>query len=239
MTVPGPPPGQSVRSCAMGPRWRLAAFTLVGLLAVVVIAAVTADDDAAPPPTTRAGPAAAEAFLDTWRASREGTWQLVTSFTRTSNSTGAELTDRIEIVQRPPDRLTLDRDGAVGLVDGRRVYCTYRDEALDCEDARARRSYQEGVDEQLRDLASNVTGADPLYEVTAATEPTTDAVCFTLALTRSIVAPPLGTRARYCFDRATAVPVSTSIERPEADDEFVTLTRSTTVTDEDLAVIDR
>ena len=65
---------------------------------------------------------------------------------------GAVLTDRFIVAQRPPDRLSIDGDGATGLVDGRRLACTYRRRQLVCQDAPAGRTYEEDVARQIETL---------------------------------------------------------------------------------------
>ena len=81
---------------AQRPRWTLAAGVLVALVALSALAAVVDDGDGdgeAPEPA--AGSTAPDRFLDAWARSREATFRSVSDFTRVSNSTGAELTDRV------------------------------------------------------------------------------------------------------------------------------------------------
>lgn len=198
-------------------------MVLVALVGASAAAAIVSSDDAPAP-----APDPAVRFLEAWERSRTATYRTVADFTRTSNSTDAELTDRLVVAQRPPDRLSIDGDGATGLVDGRRLACTYRDEALACRDAEARRTYDQDVARQLATLESYVLGDDVTYTTTA------DGDCFELVLAREIIAPPLGTRARYCYDPATGAPTLTRIERVEADDETRTVSISAEVTDADL-----
>lgn len=208
---------------ARRPSWRLAVVVLVVLIGVSAVAAVVDDDEA---PST----ADPEAFLEAWARSRAATYRSVSDFTRTSNSTDAELTDRIIVAQRPPDRLSIDGDGATGIVDGRRLACTYRRRQLACQDAEATRTYDEDVARQLATLRGYVTGDDPLYTTTAASGQ--DGDCFTLRLTDAdLVAPPLGRTATYCFDPEIGAPTRISIERDEADDDTRVVSLSDEVTD--------
>ncbi len=139
------------------------------------------------------------------------------------------------VAQRPPDRLTIDQDGALGLVDGRRLACVFRDRRLACEDAEAGRTLEEEAARQLETLEDYMTGDDPLYTVTVGdTEPVVGD-CFELRLTMpDLVAPPLGTLSRYCFDPETGAPTLTQVERVEADDETRVVDLSAEVTDADL-----
>lgn len=214
------------------PSWRLAAVVLVALVGLSALAAMIDDD---PEPVVEDPSAAPEAFLEAWARSRAATFRTVSTFSRISNTTGAELTDRVVVAQRPPDRLTVDRDGALGLVGGRRLACVYRDRRLACEDVEARRTLEEETDQQLETLEGYTTGEDPLYAVAAlGTEPVVGD-CFELRLTvPTLVAPPLGTRSRYCFDPETGAPSLTEVERVEADDETRVVELSAEVTDADL-----
>lgn len=216
---------------ARRPSWRLAAVVLAGLLALTVLASVLGDDDTIDPEPQDVP----RLFLDAWARSREVTFRSVADFTRTSNSTGAVLAYQQITAQRPPDRLFIHNTGANGLVDGRRLLCTFRDEgsSLDCQEAEAHRTLAQETERQLDALAGYVEGEDPLYTATAETG-TEAGDCFELALNRPIVAPPLGTLARYCFDPATGAPTDTSFERVEADDVIHTVQLSTEVTDADL-----
>jgi hypothetical protein len=213
---------------ARRPPWRLALIVLLGLLAVAAVASVVDDEDPPPP----ADPP--EAFLDAWARSRAATFRSVNRFTRTSNQTDATITDQVVVTQRPPDILTIDRDGATGLVEDQRLACVFRDDELVCQDAPAGRTYEDDVNRQLETLEGYVLGDDPLYATTAAVAENDD-TCFTLTLTdEDLVAPPLGLEATYCFSSAIGAPTRTSIHRVEADDETRVLTLDAEVTDADL-----
>jgi hypothetical protein len=215
------------------PSWRLAAVVLVALVGLSALATLLDDDDDGDGAgDDRAG--ATEAFLEAWDRSRRATFRSVSEFRRVSASTGAELTDRIVVAQRPPDRLSVDGDGASGLVDGRRLACTYREQRLHCEDAAAQVTLEEETRRQLDTLTDYVTGDDRLYTVEAlGTEPVVGD-CYGLTLARNLFAPPLGEAARYCFDPATGAPTFTRIERVEADDETRVVSLSDEVDDADL-----
>ncbi len=212
---------------ARRPSWRLAAVVLVALVGVSAAAALWGDDDE---------PEAADIpqlFLDAWRRSREATFRSVADFTRHADTTDAELTHQQITVQRPPDRLFIDNDGATGLIDGQRVACTYRRQRLRCDRAEAQRTLEDETEQQLETFASYVEGEDPLYVIEADLE-TEVGACFELTLTRRIVAPPLGNLTRYCFDDETGAPTETHVERDEADDDIVTTQLTGVVTDADL-----
>jgi hypothetical protein len=222
--------GVTVVAMARRPTWRLAALVLVGLLGLTALTAVLGDDEEIDPQPGDAP----RLFLEAWARSREITYRSVADFQRTSNSTGAVLSHQQITAQRPPDRLFVHNNGANGLVDEQRILCTFRTQTeLDCREAPAGRTMQEETDEQLEALSSYVEGERPLYSV-AADSGTADGDCFELTLEHEIVAPPLGTVARYCFDPATGVPTTTHIERVEANDDIRTVQVSTEVTDEDL-----
>jgi hypothetical protein len=214
---------------ARRPSWRLAAVVLLALVGLSAVAALDGDD---PAPTSEAAPA--ERFLDAWARSRAATFRSVSDFTRTSHSTDAELSDRLVVAQRPPDRLAIDGDGGTGLVRGRRLACTYRDRRLVCDEAPAGRTYEDDVTRQLETLEGYVTGDDPLYTVVAEDLDGPVGECFVLTLARDLFAPPLGTRARYCFDPDIGAPTLTEIERVEADDVTATVSLEPEVTDADL-----
>lgn len=217
---------------ARRPSWRLAAVVLVALVGLSALAAVVGED---PEPDAETPPSGSEAFLDAWARSRSATFRTVSTFTRVSNTTDAELTDRVIVAQRPPDRLTIDQDGALGLIDGQRVACVYRQQRLACEDAPAGRTLEDETAQQLETLSGYTTGDDPLYAVTVLDREPIVGDCFELRLTApDLVAPPLGTLSRYCFDPETGAPSLTQVERVEADDETRVVELSAEVTAADL-----
>jgi hypothetical protein len=208
------------------PSWRLGAIVLVVLLGVTVVAALRDDDGEDEDPIP--------AFLDAWARSQSATFRTVADFTRESKSTGAVLTRRIVVAQRPPDRLRVDNAGATGLVDGRRVTCTYgEDEALHCDDAEARVTYEQQAERQLDTIRGYVTDDPALYTVEADLG-TDDGDCFDLGLAIEMVAPPLGVRSRYCFDPETGAPTLSRVESVEAVDTVRTIQVQDEVTDADL-----
>jgi hypothetical protein len=209
---------------ARRPSWRLAAVVLVGLLGVTVVASLRDDDE---PPREEAEGPAVDDFLEAWSRSRAATFRTVADFTRTSNSTGAQLRGQVIVAQRPPDRLRIDRTGATGLVDGRRLTCGYRRGELDCDSVRAAVTYDEEVADQLGSLEGYVRGSVPLYEVVAQPD-AAEGDCFELRLAQRIVAPPLGVVSRYCFDPETGAPTLTHLEAVEAVDDV----RTTQLSDE-------
>ena len=213
---------------ARRPTWRLAAVVLILLVGVSAVATLVGDDDDEPDAQD-----IPQLFLDAWQRSREATFRSVADFTRHSNSTGAELHQRQITAQRPPDRLFVDEDGATGLIDGERVACTFRNERLRCDRAEAHRTLADETERQLATLAGYVEGEDPLYVIEADLD-TEVGACFELTLTRTMVAPPLGTLTRYCFDDETGAPTETHVEREEANDDIVVTQLTGEVTDADL-----
>ncbi len=208
--------------------WR-AGVVVAAALASAGVAASLATRDGDPEPADEPPPY--EQFLDAWARSRAATFRLEADFVRTSNSTDAQLTDHFVVAQRPPDRLSVDGDGATGLVDGTRIACTYVGADLRCQEAQAHRTYDDDVANQLDTLRTYVDGDDPYYDVALG-----NAGCFVLSLGREIPAPPLGQRATYCFDAERGAPSYTHIERVEADDETTTVAVSDEVSDDDLDV---
>ncbi len=217
---------------ARRPSWRLAAVVLLALVGLSALAALVDDD---PEQAPEDPPTGAEVFLEAWARSRAATFRTISTFTRVSNTTDAELTDRVIVAQRPPDRLTIDGDGALGLVGGRRLACVYRRQRLACEDAAAGRTLEDETAQQLETLSGYTTGDDPLYTVTVLDREPIVGDCFELRLTApDLVAPPLGTLSRYCFDPETGAPSLTQVERVEADDETRVVELSAEVTAADL-----
>jgi hypothetical protein len=213
---------------ARRPSWRLAAVVLFALIGLTVVAAIFGDEGQQGEPAD-----APQQFLDAWARSRAATYRSVSDFTRTSNSTDAELNRRIVIAQRPPDRLRIDNTGATGLVDGQRLICTFRNDRLHCQSAEAQRTYDQEVAQQLATLEGYVTGEDPLYDVDADLD-TDVGDCFELGLQERMVAPPLGIVSRYCFDPETGAPTDTRVEAVEAVDEIHTVRLEPEVSDADL-----
>lgn len=217
---------------ARRPSWRLAAVVLVALVGLSALAALVDDDPGSAPGDP---PTGSVAFLEAWARSRAATFRTVSEFSRVSNTTDAELTDRVVVAQRPPDRLTIDQDGALGLIGGRRLACVYRRQRLACEDAEAGRTLEEEAAQQLETLEGYTAGDDSLYVVTVLEREPGVGDCFELRLTDpALVAPPLGTLSRYCFDPETGAPTLTQVERVEADDETRVVELSAEVTDADL-----
>ncbi len=99
----------------------------------------------------------------------------------------------------------------------------------------AGRTLEDETAQQLETLEGYTTGDDPLYAVTALDPLPVIGDCFELRLTApDLVAPPLGTCSRYCFDPETGAPTLTQVERVEADDETRVVQLSEEVTDADL-----
>ena len=172
-----------------------------------------------------------ERFLEAWARSRTATFRSVSDFTRTSHSTGAVLTDRFIVAQRPPDRLSIDGDGATGLVDGRRLACTYRRQQLACQDAPAGRTYEEDVARQIETLRDYVTGDDPLYEVAAEDRDDQRGDCFVLDPGRRPVRPAPGHPGPLLLRPRDRGPDAGRDRAGEADDVTRTVSLEAEVTD--------
>jgi hypothetical protein len=159
--------------------------------------------------------AAAANFVAAWRRSRAGTWVVDATFERVTAS-GRRLAGQVHMAQRPPDRLVT----GLGAVDGRRgdrrlACATDPGGALRCRDGAQVRPYAEEVDSEVATLRTYVHGPGAFYAVRQ------DGECFALRLSRQILSPPYGSRARFCFDRATGAPVRSQVTRREATDRTV------------------
>jgi len=133
--------------------------------------------------------------------------------------------------QRPPDHLITGPGVVDSVYQGRRKACgAGPDGAFHCKDASVVEPYAVQVDAQVVNLASYVQGPRPAYLVTS--QP---GGCFALQLRpHRLPTTAFGTRARLCFDPATAAPVLVEVDRPEGEDRTVATSVSGIVTDQDL-----
>jgi hypothetical protein len=96
--------------------------------------------------------------------------------------------------------------------------------------------YGTEVDAEVRVLESYVTGDRLLYQVVDFGDGPNQ--CFRLDLAVALPSPPYGDHALFCFDRPTAAPILTEIERPEATDETIAREVRTDIRPDDLQVPD-
>lgn len=202
----------------------------MGAAAVVGVVALDVGGVDEHEPARLRGPAAARAFLATWRASRLATWVVEGTYERRTAG-GRRVASEVRVAQRPPDRLVLGLGAVQARLGNRRLACAPDpDGVLRCADDGRAPPYAAEVDDEVRVLAGYVEGDVPLYAVTA------DAPgCFILRLVVELPAPPYGRRARFCFDPVTHAPLLAEIRRAEAVDVRRTIEVRTTVTDADLA----
>jgi hypothetical protein len=162
-----------------------------------------------------ADPGVAARFLAAWTRSRSGTWAVDGRFERVTRA-GRRLVADVHMAQRPPDRLVT----GLGAVDGRRgdrrlACATDADGELRCREGAVVQPFAAEVAAEVALLRSYVEGVAAFYAVRQ------DGTCFVLRLSRQVLSPPYGERARFCFDRATGAPVRSEIERREARDRTI------------------
>ena len=173
-----------------------------------------------PAGTTRGEPAA-RAFLDTWQRSRLATFVVRSDFVRTLPD-GNQLKSNTTTVQRPPDdRLVTGFGSVTGRLNGKIIGCA-------ASPGWQRRLRHGRAGPRLphrgrrRGPSARVIrhGADrPLYDVVDFGDAPNH--CFRLDLAVALPSPPYGDHALFCFDRPTAAPVLTEIQRPEATDQTI------------------
>jgi hypothetical protein len=208
---------------------RLIAWAALG---VVVVAAVPLFlRDSTPAPNSAARRTDAAAFLSAWAASRAGTWKVDATFERTLASGKGKLSNSLEMVQRPPERLVRQAGSVTGVVDGKEIGCAPGpSDKVQCRTG-ASVSYDEEVATELKRLQVYVAGPVPIYAVTRE-----GASCFRLDRQIEYLAPPYGDHARFCFDPKTGAIVRTEVVRPEATDVTTAVNVTGDVTDADLAL---
>lgn len=172
--------------------------------------------------------AAARRFVAAWERSRRGTWVVEASFARVT-STGRRLETSIHMAQRPPDRLVT----GLGTIDsrrgGERLACAAdAQEMVRCRSGGPARPYDAEVEDDLDILRGYVDAERGFYGVLQ------EGACFRLRLRRSVLSPPYGQRARFCFDPATGAPVRSEVDKREARDRTVAVSIRARPTDADL-----
>jgi hypothetical protein len=175
--------------------------------------------------------AAAAGFLEAWERSRTATYRSVSTFTRTT-ADGTTVSATSTLVQRPPDRLVAQGGAVAGWLDGERRRCDPTPDGVRCQTVDAEGGWAAEVAADLAVLTGYVTGPRPLYRVAVDAEG-----CFRLRLARAVLAPPYGTRARWCFDPATGAVTRLEVVRREATDVVVATEIDPEVTDADLAAL--
>ena len=171
----------------------------------MTVAASGRDREPAPPAD------AAPAFLRVWRRSLTGTWVVEQRFDRVL-ANGRRLSSTVHRAQRPPESLVCSA------ATGKQRTC--EPPLTTPFDARVARD--------MALLRGYVTGRTRLYAVTAG-----DSGCFRLRLVASVLTPPYGRRATFCFDAATGAPLRSEVRRDEGIDR-ITAVKVGVPTDADL-----
>ena len=187
-------------TCASA-RARRARFPRVAMVTLAALfAACTSHPRTTPVPSAAAQRSAADTFVAAWRRSLEGTWAVESVFERRIGT--RRLTDDVREAQRPPDRLRVAGGTVEGRVNGHTLACnTGADGQLACRDGGPAPPFEDDVRRQLDTLAGYFAGPVPLYRAEVR-----GGDCYGLVLLRSILAPPYGETARFCFDHATGAP---------------------------------
>jgi hypothetical protein len=197
------------------------------LLGTAVIAAVVIGT----PPRSRRGAAAAASFLAAWQRKLSATYVVDATVTRTV-ADGGQLVAPLRMVQRPPDRLTYGYGDATGRTKDATLRCPSTPSgASACFTSPGAPSYDDDVAQELATLHSYFDGDKPLYRVVDFRDG-----CFRLDLALQFPAPPWGTQALFCFDRATGAPSLTVIDYGTVTERTVAAAIRSTVTDADLQV---
>lgn len=170
----------------------------VGAVVVLVVAGVLAgwllgsDDGTA---DTVTGTEAADALVDAYTRSLDGTYRIEGEFTRTAPD-GAALQSAYLAVQRPPDRLRRSLGSTSGVINGRSVNCsTPNGGSYTCAAGGEATPWEQERQQILEGLDDYVRGDDPVYAVTI-----DDQGCFELVRRRTELDASFGRRARLCFD---------------------------------------
>ncbi len=216
-------------SIAPGLLARLIAWAAVGV--IVVAAAFVVLDDGTPAPNSASRRAAAASFLDVWAKSRASTWKVDATFERTPASGTGKLSSPLEMVQRPPERLTRQFGSVTGLIDGKDVGCAPGpDGTVKCRSGGAL-AYDDEVATELKRLGTYVSGPVPIYAVAVDGQG-----CYRLDRQIEYLSPPYGDHARFCFDPKTHALVKVEVVRREATDLTTAVQVTGDVADADLAL---
>jgi hypothetical protein len=199
------------------------------LAAVVVVAEVTRSPTELP----ERAEAAADRFVVAWERARTGTFVVEGTVERSSEVTGARLTDAEVLAQRPPRRLLRAFGGVEGRDDDRRVLCPAGagERTEPCRTGPpGGPGYEDSVAAEVDALADLVGGDDPVYDVVAHPDG-----CFDLALRRVEPRAPYGISATFCFDPTTGAPIGRRVAYEGGVEEVFTATEvRAEVTDADL-----
>ncbi|WP_208029335.1 hypothetical protein [Rhabdothermincola sediminis] len=173
-----------------------------------------------------------EELLTAYRRSREGTYVVEATFTRTMPD-GRQLGSAALVVQRPPDSLRRQLGSVTGTLQGRSLNCTSAtDGRLRCAPTGEVRPWQEQVDRDVEVLKSYFDPAYPLYRVRRDGEG-----CFVLDQDRPYPDPTYGARSRMCFDPTTGAMTLLELTRETgAVDRFEAATVRGDVSEADLRV---
>ena len=216
-------------SSAPGLLARLIAWAAVGVIVVAAIPLVLSDSTPAPNSASRR--AAAASFLDAWAKSRASTWKVDATFERTPASGTGKLSSPLEMVQRPPERLTRQFGSVTGVIGGKEVGCAPApDGTVKCRSGGAV-DYDKEVATEMKRLATYVAGPVPIYAVSRDGQG-----CYRLDRQIEYLSPPYGDHARFCFDPKTGAIVKVEVVRPEATDVTTAVLVTGDVADADLAL---
>lgn len=210
--------------------WAVGAGLAVGLLASGVVVASGVLDR---PEEVRGDEAVAE-LLQAWAANRLGTYVVEGESVRRGTD-GDELRSDVRIVQRPPDRVTVQFGGVEGTVDGRPLGCTTGPSAEVLCGSGAEQlpedAYEQGVQAEVDRMLGYLVGDPPLYRVAGDGEG-----CFDLEQARTYPLVPYGSSARFCFDEQTGALTFARQEHEHLVDTFTATSVRGEVDDADLDV---
>jgi len=185
--------------------------------ALLMLAACTSHSPATPSPVAQRK--AASAFVAAWKRSLEGTWAVDAVFERRIGT--KRITFDVHEARRPPDHLRTAGGTVEGRVNGQLVACTTgADGALTCRDGGPAPPFADDVAKEVAILSGYFDGSEPLYRAEVQ-----GGGCFGLVLRHTILAPPYGESARFCFDARTGAPTQVEVRKRGSVD----VTRTTAV----------
>lgn len=208
--------------------------TVGAALAGVAVGAIAAVGLVVSGTLSRPGGAAGavEELLAAYRRSREGTYVVEATFTRTL-ADGRSLSSAALVVQRPPDSLRRQLGSLTGTLQGRSLNCSVTSQGrLKCAPHGEAGDWREQVDRDVEVLRTYFDPPSPLYRVRRDGEG-----CFVLEQERPYPDPTYGVRARMCFDDATGAMTDLELVRETgASDRFQAVAVRDEVTDADLRI---
>ncbi len=185
---------------------------MAAIVAAVAVVVVLSDDD----DQTLRGDEAASTFVESWEASKWGTYHVESTFRR-EMADGSELVDGVVLTQDPPDFIRIQFGGVDARIDDKPVLCPGDPEragTMECVKGETETTYGELVEAEVGRWDNYFfEGSFPLYAVEAEGNG-----CFDLSLTIAYPEPPYGNAARFCFDDATGAMIFARIERDEGTD---------------------